>query len=159
MGDLIVRQAKGLDMSNSKNFVVGGRPLKFTPEEFEERVTAFFQFCEDEKKPLTLGRLACFLNCDSDTVVNYSHRDEFFGTIKKLRQQIVAEKGENLISGKGSTIGLIFDLKNNHGWKDQQEITVKNTDLVQVNISEDKEMIDVTPKKKQLRGDKVIEDK
>ena len=151
MGDLISKYPV-FDLTKDEEWNGGGRPLKFTPEEFKQRVTQFFEYCENEKKPLTLSRLASFLNCDRKTLLSYSHKDQFLPTIKKLRSYIEAQRNEDLLQTKGNIIGHIFDLKNNHGWRDQQEMHVTN-DLIPITIAEDKEVIDVTPE------EKLIEDK
>lgn len=154
MGDLITEQAQGFDMSDKMEFVTGGRPLKFTAYEFEKRIEAYFRWCEEKKKPLTLERLACFLHCDSETIREYRHRDKFSATIKRLREYIHASKVENLTAGKGSTIGIIFDLKNNHGWKDKQEIEHTGDGPVQIVIKQGapRQMKDVTPVPKKIEN-------
>ena len=158
MGDLIEKYPI-FDMTKDEPWHEAGRPLTFTPEEFKIRVTQFFEWCDQENKPLTITRLGVYLCCDRKTLLAYSHRDQFLPAIKKLRNLIEASKNENLLTSRGNVVGYIFDLKNNHDWKDIQDVNVTNKELIAVTISEDKEMINVTPKKKQLRGDKVIEDK
>lgn len=146
MGDLITEYPI-FDMTKKEEWNPPGRPLKFTPEEFERRVNQYFRYCEEKKKPLTLERLATFLNCDSETIRDYKHRDEFFATIKRLREYILANKVETMLSGKGSTIGYIFDLKNNHGWKDKQEIETTGDGPVNIIIKEgqSRKMKNITP--------------
>lgn len=100
----------------------GGRPLKFkSVEDLQEKWEAFLLYCEDKQVPLTIGRLAVFLDVDSSTLVNYEEKEEFFPTIKGMKQYILADKEERLNIGK-NVVGLIFDLKNNHKWSDKQEI-------------------------------------
>ena len=152
MGDLVSKYGEIYDMTTSKTFNSVGRPFKFTKEEFEKRIMKFFEFCEEKKKPLTIGRLACFLDCNRQTLLEYKHKDQFTGTLKKLRMAIEAEKNENLIGGKGSTIGLIFDLKNNHDWKDKQEIETTGDGPVNIIIKEGnaRKMKDITPVVKKI---------
>lgn len=101
----------------------GGRPLKFeNVGELERAISEYFVWAAENKRPLTIGRLCCFLDCDRDTLLNYQHKDEFFGTIKRAKRKIEADKEERLNSVQYVT-GIIFDLKNNHGWKDQHDIT------------------------------------
>ena len=157
MGDFI-KKYPNFDMTKHEDWNTNGRPLKFSQEEFEKRVNDFFEFCENENRPLTITRLACFLSCDRKTLLNYSHKDKFFPAIKKLRTYIEAQKNENLLSNKGNVIGQIFDLKNNHDWRDQQDINLHN-EIIPVSIVEEKEIIDITPEKKELKGDKIEEEK
>lgn len=160
MGDLI-QKYPSFDMTKEVEWTKLGQPLAFTPEEFKACVNSFFEYCETEKKPLTISRLAVYLCCDRKTLCNYSHKDAYMPTIKRIKMLIEAEKNENLISGKGSTIGLIFDLKNNHDWKDEHHLEVI-PNLIPVTLAEDEEgpeIIDITPKKKELTGDKIVEEK
>ena len=100
-----------------------GQPMKFkTVEDLQNKIDDYFQWADDNEKPLTIGRLCCFLDCDRRTLLNYNHNDKFFPTIKKARQKIEASKEEHLQSGR-QVAGIIFDLKNNHGWKDTKDLT------------------------------------
>jgi hypothetical protein len=92
-----------------------GRPLIFkTPEELNRRIAEYFEWAHQNNKPLTIGRLAVFLECDNKTINNYKHKDEFFPAIKKARQIIQSDKEERLNNQEGNVTGIIFDLKNNH---------------------------------------------
>ena len=68
---------------------------------------------KENEKPMTLGRLAVFLNCTTNTIRNYQENQQFFSTIEKVRQHILADKEERLNEGK-ATAGIIFDLCNNN---------------------------------------------
>lgn len=99
-----------------------GRPLKFkTVEELDTKIKEYLEWVKENKKPLTLERLACFLKCDRDTILNYEAKAEYFGTIKDIKQFILADKTERLNSSEGNKAGVIFDLKNNHGFRDKSE--------------------------------------
>jgi len=101
----------------------GGRPLKFeTVGDLERAIADYFVWAAENKKPLTIGRLCCFLDCDRLTLLNYQAKDEFFNTIKRAKRKIEADKEERLNEQQHVT-GIIFDLKNNHGWKDSHDIT------------------------------------
>ena len=109
----------------------GGRPLKYkTNQELQDAVDAYFlsidQYNDEHEahKPYTVAGLALHLDVDTDTVRNYEKRDEFFGTIKKAKQKI-EEQLETKLHG-ANVAGIIFNLKNNYGWKDRQDITTDN---------------------------------
>jgi hypothetical protein len=106
-----------------------GRPLKIkTVQELQEKWQEFLEYCQNNNRPLTIGRLCVFLDIDSDTFNNYQDdRLEFFGTIKKMRQYILADKEERLQMAGNNATGIIFDLKNNHKWTDRHEIEQKTT--------------------------------
>ncbi len=104
----------------------GGRPMKFkNKEELQKRIEEYFEWAEKNKKPLTIERLAYFLDVDRDTILRYSKTDEFYGTIKRARTYILSDKVERLTGGVGSATGIIFDLKNNEGWKDKNDDEAK----------------------------------
>lgn len=90
-------------------------------KDLEERIKGFTDYCIEKVKPMTLERLAVFLDCDTETIRNYEKKDEFFGTIKAIRSLIVADKVERLNDKSTFTPGIVFDLKNNHDWKDKSE--------------------------------------
>lgn len=98
------------------------RPKIFkSQKDLEDRIKGFTEYCIEKVKPMTLERLAVFLDCDSDTIRNYEKNDEFFGTIKAIKSLIIADKVERLNDRSTFTPGIVFDLKNNHNWKDKTE--------------------------------------
>lgn len=101
-----------------------GRPLKFkTVEELRKKIDGYFEMCDskDSKEIYTVTGLCLFLDCDRDTLVNYSKREEFFGSIKKAKLKIEKSIEIRLMTTM-NVAGAIFNLKNNFGWKDRQEI-------------------------------------
>lgn len=104
----------------------GGRPLLFkSPEELEAKINAYFAECKEQGRPLTVSGLAYSLDIDRRTLVNYSNKDEFFPTIRKARAMVELSLEEKLVSSNGMVTGMIFNLKNNFGWMDKQEIDAK----------------------------------
>ncbi len=104
----------------------GGRPPKYTSAKaMKKDIDAYFDACEENGLPLTITGLAMSLGMDRQTLINYSHKDEFFGTIKEARARVENFLEMNLFGN--SVTGTIFNLKNNFGWKDktEQEITAK----------------------------------
>ena len=94
-----------------------GRPLKFqNVKEFEKSVEEYFAKAGD--KPTITG-LALHLDCDLDTIKNYTERDEFFGPLKKAYLRV--QQGYENRMHEGACTGAIFALKN-FGWKDKQEV-------------------------------------
>lgn len=99
---------------------MAGRPLIFeTNEELKEAVDKYFDYCSENKKPETIAGLAYYLDVDRTTIYNYESRDEFFHTIKRARDRILAGLEEALfMEGKS---GQIF-LAKNYGYSDKQEL-------------------------------------
>ncbi len=93
-----------------------------TPEALEERIEEFYAYCEANDKPMTVTRLAAFLDLTRAAVWNYSNRDEFAPIIARAKAMIEADMEERLQAGKGSAAGVIFSFKNNFGWKDQTDV-------------------------------------
>lgn len=75
-----------------------------------------------EPKCPTVSALAVALDTSRETLINYESREEYFDTIKKAKQFIEACTEELLITGKVPAAGIIFNLKNNYGWKDKTEM-------------------------------------
>jgi hypothetical protein len=131
---------------------MAGRPLKFaTPEVLQAKIDEYFRSCFDYKrdmfgnriidkdllkedpeskgyilqqvKPFTVTGLAVALDTSRDVLMDYekNYGDEFSDTIKRAKQRIYEYAENSLFIGK-SPSGAIFNLKNNWGWVDKQEI-------------------------------------
>lgn len=72
------------------------------------------------QKEYSITGLANYLHTSRATLVDYEERDEFFNTIKAAKDKI-EEFWEHMLIGPNVT-GVIFNLKNNYGWRDQQNI-------------------------------------
>ena len=72
-----------------------------------------------------MSGLAVSLGIDRRTLLNYSNKEEFFPTIKAARDKVEADVEERMNDEQTFTPGLIFNAKNNFGWKDgtEQDIT------------------------------------
>jgi len=109
--------------------MVAGRPLKFkTPEELQEEIDWYFFEAEydccgyprDTRKYITITGLALHLGfADRQSVQDYRKRDKFSFTIKRACT-IIENYLEECLFGNNVT-GIIFNLKNNFGWKDKSE--------------------------------------
>jgi len=101
-----------------------GRPPKFSsPEQMQVLIDDYFKACDRKKNPYTVPGLALALGFESRfSIRDYEEKEEFTHTIKKAKLRIEKQRVDWLIQGKGSTAGQIFDLKNNFGWRDVQEI-------------------------------------
>lgn len=127
-------------MAAPKNPV--GRPLAFkTPEELQAVIEEYFDYCDNRAKtivdkegneitithpaPYTMSGLARRLKVDRDTLINYSHRDNFSALIRDARDRIQEDVETRLMETKNEK-GAIFNLKNNFSWKDKSEQEVTN---------------------------------
>lgn len=97
-------------------------------EDLEKDIKKYFADCDKKGRPYTISGLAYALDMDRKTLLNYSKREEFFLTIKKAKLKIESQLEECLYR-LGNNSGVIFNLKNNYGWKDtsnENETNIKN---------------------------------
>lgn len=107
-----------------------GRPKIYqNVEDMQRDIDAYFDYCDKTSKPYTICGLANALDIDRKTLLNYSKDEEFFHTIKKAKQKVQQELEENLYR-LGNNSGIIFNLKNNFGWKDKLEVQNESLDKV-----------------------------
>ena len=100
----------------------GGRPPKYsTVEEMQVLIDAYFEKQANESRPLTVTGLAMALDMDRVQLIEYAAKDQFANTIKAAKR-IVQEFSEETLYTARNPVGAIFNLKNNWGWKDKQEI-------------------------------------
>jgi translation elongation factor EF-G len=127
-----------------------GRPLKFTPEEVEKNIEAYFESCFkdiivrdkegnvvlDDKgrpyterlqvEPFTITGLALGIGFSCRQMMDeYMAKEEFGDIIKRAKARVehFYEKGLH----SATPVGRIFGLKN-MGWKDKQEVEVSGKD-------------------------------
>lgn len=110
---------------------MSGRPLKYESVEMMQKdIDAYFAKCDEEKRPYTVSGLAYALGTTRRTLLDYQEKDEYSHTIKSAKSKIELFNEEMLYSKDVSTTGVIFNLKNNYGWKDKQEIEAEvNSDM------------------------------
>jgi hypothetical protein len=104
-----------------------GRPPKFQSlEELETLINDYFETEEGKNTPTVTG-LALALDTTRKTLLDYCELDnEFSYTIKKAKAR-VERKMEQHLYGNNVT-GLIFNLKNNFGWRDRTETDITTGD-------------------------------
>lgn len=130
-------------MIDNKNKNKVGRPLKIkTVKELDEKIEAYFKYCDDNNKPYTISGLALFLDTTRETINEYSVRDEYVDAIKKAKERCQNYAEESLFTNP-RTAGIIFNLKNNYHWVDKQEIvTTSKSNLDNLDEEELKELKD-----------------
>jgi hypothetical protein len=137
--------------SGKENKLQVGRPRSYMPDELEQSIEDYFQYClkykeqqatakgdvVDVSKPRipTMGGLMNFLDMDRVTWHEYSQVKEYTNIIKKTDNKIREAKEEALVNGQGSTTGLIFYLKAKEGWVDKQ--TVQHEGEVKITLNLD----------------------
>lgn len=109
-----------------------GRPRKFDDvKHIEKHIAEYVDTRKEKGKPLTIESLCDFLGVERQTLLNYEKKegyDEFFDTIKNIKSKILSDFVDGLIDGDKKippAIG-IFLLKNNYGYRDQQEVKISD---------------------------------
>lgn len=115
----------------------GGRPPKYTAkEELAKKINEYFEWCDSQKKiittekggvsiiykPYTITGLCVYLGITRETLCQYEKKPEFSDTIKNAKLKIENWVEEKSLTGDLNPTVSIFNLKNNFGWKDKQEI-------------------------------------
>lgn len=126
---------------------VMGRPMAFdSPEQMLELAEQYFKRCAERQGYPNVAGLAVSMGVITDTLLDYengTHDDKdpnFSVTVKMLKEHIANCKLENAAKGVYNPTIAIFDLKNNHNYKDRQDVTSddkKINDVVDVTISFD----------------------
>ena len=99
-----------------------GRPLKFnTVKELQGKIDKYFESCKKENRPLTITGLALALDTSRKVLLEYEEREEFSNAIKKAKLMCENYAEEFLFTSR-QVAGTIFNLKNNYGWKDKQDV-------------------------------------
>jgi hypothetical protein len=103
--------------------MVTGRPPKFeTPEDLENQIELFFDYCEEVDEVPDVEGLAVYLDTTRKTLWEYEKKDEFSNTIKRCKDKIFHKKKQLAFKGKINPTVFIFDAKNNHEYTDKQEL-------------------------------------
>jgi hypothetical protein len=101
----------------------GGRPRAFkSVEDIESKIQNYKDYLETKNKPPTIAGLAFYLGIDRQTLYNYSKKEEYFATIKSIRDWVIMSTEEFAIDRGHS--GVIFLMKN-YGYKDRQDISAE----------------------------------
>ena len=99
-----------------------GRPKKYTEVELmQQKIDEYFKKCDNEHEPYTVTGLCLALDITRETLREYLKNEKFSDTIKKAKLKVENYLEKHLITDS-STTGIIFNLKNNFGWKDKQEL-------------------------------------
>ena len=114
-------------MANSPAYKaqLGFYPRYQSAEAMEFAIDAYFAIIEEEKRPPTLAGLALALGFKSTKSLKaYEDKgDDYAHVVEVARTRVEEWKNELLLKGGTQTSGVIFDLKNNHGWAEKSQST------------------------------------
>lgn len=115
----------------------GGRPPKYkTKSVLSRKVNEYFENSGTKTKDgaftlYTVQGLCVYLDICRDTLNEYEKKEEFSDTIKRAKKKIEKNNLEGATLGYFSVPMTIFNLKNNFGWKDTQNIEHSGTVKIQ----------------------------
>ena len=117
-----------------------GRPLRWeSAEDMQKAIDAYFARQDEQSRPYTVTGLALALDMDRDRLIQYENREPFYDAIKKAKRMCQEYAEERLFSN--AVAGVIFNLKNNHGWRDEQHKVVDQQTTIKGLPAELAEMI------------------
>jgi hypothetical protein len=120
-------------MGKNDGYIGNTNAMKYkTQEELQKGIDKYFKDCDKNEKPYTMSGLAYSLGIDRVTLINYGKRDLFFTQIKDAKSKVQAQLEENALMGKGNAVFTIFNLKNNYGWTEKQEIEANTKNKVTI---------------------------
>lgn len=114
---------RGNNIGHGMRAGAGGLPRYQTAELMEDAIEVYFDFVEENDRPPTMAGLALALGFKSTrTLRNYQQRGEDYAEVIEVAQTRIEDwKNTLLLKSEKQVHGIIFDLKNNHGWADRVE--------------------------------------
>jgi len=123
----------GLGMRDSPELKasLGALPFYQSPQHLQHAVNMYFDqltYLDGEttrSRPPTIAGLTLALGFKSPKALkSYEEKgDEYSHVVETARTRIEEWKNTMLLETKGSSTGVIFDLKNNHGWAEKSQTT------------------------------------
>ncbi len=117
---------------------MGRAAIYKTARQFRKKCDEYFKRCThkatgeplppEKCRPYTLSGLCVHLGITRDTFARYAKQDKFSDTIKAVRLRVENYAEECLFDKNQNVTGVIFNLKNNFGWRDKIEQEVSGKD-------------------------------
>lgn len=120
-----------------KKLIVGGNRKYKNAEEMKIVIDKYFDMCNATERPYTVAGLARYLGLTRKSLLEYqkNYGTDYAMVIEDAKTRI-EEFVEACLFKSGIATGVIFNLKNNFGWNDKQEVehsgdmNVKLEDLI-----------------------------
>ena len=97
-------------------------------KQVEKRIYEYFQICADNDMKPSMAGMALAIGVDRATLWSWSvgntRSSTHLDTIKKAVQMLDSQMVDYMQNGKINPVSGIFLMKNNFGYKDQQEVVV-----------------------------------
>lgn len=127
----------------------GTAPMFTNAEELQKKIDEYYDWCNENEKPICITGLAWYLGTNRMTLLNYKNdnmvvrfKEENPEEYKKIRDVIneayarVEFEYESFLFEKSKTVGGIFTLKNNFNWVDRQEVVSKEDNNINVDLED-----------------------
>lgn len=103
---------------------------KKDPEQVKKRVIEFFEICQEDDARPTLEALALATGIDRRRLTEYRKNPNhpLFDICYRAHLLLQKQMVDYMVNGKINPVSGIFLLKNNFGYRDQQDIVVEHTD-------------------------------
>jgi hypothetical protein len=116
-------------------------------DELKQKIDEYFKDADEKKEPYTVVGLQLYINVSCDTWnkwMNKAHtsmtedeRESFYEVANQAKKRCERWSLNNCLTGKGSTIGCIFNLKCNHGYIETTKHINENREVVIENKEDD----------------------
>jgi len=121
-------------------FPIANQQKKYTsPDAFAHAIELYFESCQKKKKHPTMAGLSLALGFTSvNALKRYQREYEDYAPVLETAETMMEDyKNSLLLDGGKNTQGLIFDLKNRHGWADKvEQVQQTQTDTLALLVKE-----------------------
>ena len=109
---------------------LGGQPPKYkTPEELQQKLDEFFDYCKKEGRIPLQGEMAYFLGFASrQSLYDYEKNRRYSYIIRRAKQKCENELNQKALLGEANPLIAKLNLATNYGYNDKKEIDVKSGD-------------------------------
>lgn len=105
-----------------------GRPPKWnSPQDLEDAIESYFEYCDEHKKMPTKAGLSLHIDTPDSTLHDYEKKDGFSEAIKRA-YKIIEDAWTQNLAGNNAT-GSIFYLKAAFHYKDRVDVTTNDKEL------------------------------
>lgn len=135
-----------------------GRPKKYTAKTLEQAVNRYFksisctrnamdlegnQIFNDDGEPITytayvrppsISALCLSLGIEKRTWANYAEQETMAPVVENTKARVEAYLEEQLTIREKGVQGIIFNLQNNYGWKQKQEVELGEKTRKDLNV-------------------------
>jgi len=109
--------------------------------DLQSKIDSYFDCCDEKGLPYTIEDLALALGFSHrQDLLGYQGKPSLMEAINKAKLRVGAQKIRQALAGRAKPSITIFDLKNNHGYRDQLDVSGGGKIVIQT-------VMDVTPRK------------